>query len=420
MDFRTFRRLFHRDFALLYSGQAISLIGDGMFFIAVAFAVLEITDDSPLALGIVYAAGAVPTIAFVLVGGVWADRLERRRVMLSADLARMAIQLVMAVLLLTGNAELWHMIALQGLYGAAQAFFGPASTGMLPQILEPEELLHANGLMGATRNGMSLLGAAIGGVLIEWFGPGTVIGLDAATFAVSALCLLAMHPKPIAAEPGEPFLQQLADGFRELRRHRWLWLAVLNASLFLMLYVAPLEVIGPLVAKRELGGADVWGFAMAAFSLGAMIGGVGAAALRLRRPIVVSGILFLITGLTPLLLAFAAPWPAIAASLGVEGLAVGVFLAVWESEMQRQIPNELLSRVSAWDWLGSLAGMPIGFALGGVIAETTGTDVTLYVMAAAGVLLAVWMLVSRDVRRIGAAHRNEANAPAPAGTPRTG
>lgn len=402
MDFLTFRQLFRqRDFALLFSGQAVSLVGDGMFFIAVAFAVLEITGDSPLALGIVYAAGAVPMVAFVLVGGVWADRLQRRLVMLSADAARVAIQLAMAALLLTDTAELWHMIVLQALYGVAQAFFGPASTGMLPLILEPHQLVHANGLMGATRSAMTLLGAAVGGVLVEWLGPGTAIGLDAATFAVSACFLLLMRPRPAAAVPGEPFLQQLAEGFREVRQRRWLWMAVLNASLFLMLYVAPLQVAGPLIAKNELGGADVWGLIEAAFSLGAVVGAIGIAAIRIGKPVVLSGALFLVTGVTPLLLAFAVPWPLIAVTIAGEGLAVGIFLAVWEAQMQREIPNDRLSRVSAWDWLGSLAGMPLGFALGGVIAEFASADVLLYAMAAAGFLLAVWMLVSRDVRNIG-------------------
>jgi MFS family permease len=339
----------------------------------------------------------------VLAGGVWADRLERRLVMLGADLSRMAVQLTMAALLISGHAAFWHLLVLQALYGVGQAFFGPASTGMLPQILESDELLHANGLMGATRHATGLLGTAIGGGLIALFGPGTVIGIDAASFAVSAICLVSMHPKPAAIEEHEPFLTQLADGLRELRRHRWLWMVILNASLFLMLYVAPLEVVGPLVAKQELGGAGVWGLIMAAFFLGAMMGGVGTAAFKPKRPIVLSAVLFCATGLTPLLLAFSAPWPLVAVPIGIEGLAVGIFMAVYESEMQKKVPNEKLSRVSAWDWLGSLAGMPIGFALAGVLAETTGPDITLYVMAASGVLLSVWLLVEPDVRRIGAA-----------------
>jgi MFS family permease len=392
--------LFSRDFRLLFTGQAVSLVGDGLYQVALAFAVYDLS-DSPLALGIVFAAGAAALVAFSLAGGVWADRLERRWVMLVADAARIAIQIVLAALIVTGNAHLWHLIVLQALYGTAQAFFGPASTGVLPQILEPELLQPANGLLGATRSGTVVIGMAGGGVLVDWVGPGWAIGLDAVSFAISALCLFLMHSRPAAAGERTSFMHELVEGFRELRRHRWLWLTLLNASLFLMLYVAPIDVIGPLVARDDLGGATAWGIIIGAFSIGMMFGGIGAATLNLRRPIVVASILFLITGVTPLLFAIAAPVPVIAGSMAIEGLAAGLFIAVWEAEMQKKIPNDKLSRVAAWDWMGSMAGMPIGFVLGGVLAATVGVDATLVAMACCAGLLAVWMLVARDIRTIG-------------------
>jgi MFS family permease len=401
MRFAIPRGLFSRDFRLLFTGQAVSLVGDGLYQVALAFAVYDLS-NSPLALGAVFAAGATSLVAFSLVGGVWADRLERRRVMLAADAARIAIQLILAALIISDQALLWHMIALQALYGIAQAFFGPASTGVLPQILEPELLQSANGLLGATRSATLVLGMACGGLLVDWVGPGLAIGLDALSFAISALCLFLMHSRPAGADERSSFTHDLAEGFRELRRHRWLWLTLLNASLFLMLYVAPIEVIGPLVARDDLGGATAWGIIIGSFSIGMMLGGIGAATLTLRRPIVVSSILFLITGVTPILFAIAAPVAVIATSMAIEGLAAGLFVAVWEGEMQRKIPNDKLSRVAAWDWMGSVAGMPIGYVLGGVLAATVGVDATLVAMAVCAALLAVWMLVARDIREIGA------------------
>lgn len=396
--------LFGREFRLLFAGQAASLLGDGLFHVALAFAVLDATDSEQV-LGLVFAAGALPLVVFSLVGGVWADRLERRKVMVVADAARMVVQLVLAALVLRGDVEVWHFVALQAAYGTAQAFFGPASTGMLPQILEEHLLRPANGLLGATRAATYIVGSALGGLLVDQLGAGEAIGLDAVTFAASAACLLAMRSLPATAAERTPFWQELVEGFRELRRHRWLWLTLINASAFVTLYVAPVEVLGPVVARDDLGGALAWGIIAAAFAAGEIVGGIAMATIRVRRPMVVSALLFLVTGLTPVLFAMAAPVWAIAAGMAVEGLAVGIFLAVWEGEIQRQIPLDRISRVSAWDWMATLAGMPLGFILAGVLAGEIGVDRTLYLAAAAGVLLAVWMLLVRDIRNVGAQER---------------
>lgn len=395
------RGLFRGDFRLLFAGQAASLLGDGLFHVALAFAVLEAT-DSEKALGVVFAAGALPLVVFSLVGGVWADRLERRKVMLAADAGRMVVQLVLAALVIRGGVELWQFLVLQALYGTAQAFFGPASTGMLPQLLEEHLLRPANGLLGATRAATYVAGSAVGGLLVDRLGAGEAIGLDAITFAVSACCLLAMRSLPATATERTPFRHELAEGFRELRRHRWLWLTLINASLFIGLYVAPLEVLGPVVARDDLGGALAWGLIGAAFALGEIVGGVTMAVIHVRRPMIIAGTLFLVTGVTPLLFSLPAPVWVIAGGMAIEGLGVGIFLAVWEGEIQRRIPLDKISRVSAWDWMASLAGMPLGFVLAGMLAGTIGVDRTLYLTAAAGGLLALWMLLERDIRNVGA------------------
>jgi MFS family permease len=395
------RGLFTRDFRLLFAGQAASLLGDGLFYVALSFAVLDVT-DSERSLGLVLAAGGVPLVVFSLVGGVWADRLERRRIMLAADASRAAIQILLAALVVGGNAELWHFLLLQAAYGTAQAFFGPASTGLIPQILDADLLRPANGLLGATRAATFVGGSALGGFLVDGVGPGTAIGLDASTFGVSAACLVSIRRLPPTTSERRSFQHELAEGFREVRRHRWLWLTLINAALFVMLYVAPLEVLGPVVARDELGGAAAWGIVAAAFSLGEIVGGVGAATVRVRRPLVIAASLFLVTGVTPVLFAVAAPVWVIATGMGIEGLALGVFLAVWEAEIQNRIPLDRISRVSAWDWMISVSGMPLGFVLGGVLADAIGLDQTLYLMAGAGVLLSLWMLTARDIRNIGA------------------
>jgi MFS family permease len=392
----------YREFRLLFTGQLVSLFGDGLFAVALSFAVLDET-HSRSGLGIVLAAGSLPLVAFVLVGGVWADRLSRRRVMLGADGARMVIQAVLATLVLSGNASLASFIVLYGLYGLAMAFFSPASTGLIPETLPAGELQQANGLMGMTRSVTAVAGGAVGGVLVDAIGAGSAIAVDAATFAASALALALMRVGPATAATRQRFAHELAVGWREVRSRRWVWMAILNASLFLMLYVAPFEVIGPIVSRESLGGPIAWGLISASFAAGMAAGGLGMMLVRLPRPMVVASAMLLVTSVSPVLLAHAAPVALICAAYLLEGAAVGVWITTWETALQRQIPARVLSRVSAWDWMGSLAGMPLGFALTGPLLALVGERDVLYGMAAVALVLTIWMLAVADLRNIGSA-----------------
>ena len=390
-----------RDFSLLFAGQAVSLLGDGFFQIALAFAVLDISSDRA-ALGYVLAAGSLPLVAFILIGGVWADRLPRQRLMLAADGARMAIQGLLGFLLISGHAQIWHLLVLNVLYGSAMAFFQPAATGLIPQLVEGEQLEQANGLLGMTRSVMMIVGGGLGGVVVDRIGSGGAILADAGTFAVSAACLLAMRGHPARGADREPFLRELRAGWREVRSRRWIWLTIGSSALFLTFYVAPLEVVGPIVAKSRLGGATAWGLINMSFAVGMTAGGLVAMTRRLPYPMRVSGVLFTITAVSPLMLAIPAPKLVIMLSFLIEGTAVGLFITTYETAIQREVPPEALSRVSAWDWMGSLAGMPIGLALAGSVIGVLGTRATLVGMALAGALLSSLWLGSRDIRAIGA------------------
>jgi len=399
------RVLHQRDFRLLYVGQTVSLLGDGLFMVALAFAVLEST-GSRTGLGLVFAAGALPLVAFTLVGGVWADRLPRRRIMIAADASRVGIQAALAALVITGHALLWQLALLAALYNTASAFFMPAATGILPEILADDELQEANGLSQVTRSVTQILGGAIGGIVVDAIGPGAAIGADAGTFVVSALALTMMHPtvRPVEAPDATPttFVHQLREGWLEVRSRRWLWLTILIFSLLLTLYVAPLHVVGPIVSQRDLGGAFAWGLIGSSFAVGSVLGGLLAMRGVLRRPMVACGVLLLATTVTPLLLAGPAPLALILTTIAVEGIAIGIVHPVWMTAMQREIPSDMISRVAAWDLVGSIAGMPLGFALSGPVIALVGTDGLLYGMAFCGAALSVWLLLSRDVRRIGA------------------
>jgi MFS family permease len=396
---RSLAILRERDFALFFWAQAVSVLGDGIFPIALAFAVLDL-GGSPTALGIVLIAGILPQTTFVLIGGVWADRLPRRTIMLASDLARVLIQAATATLLLSGEARIWQLVVLYALHATASAFFMPAATALVPQVTPQERLQQANALLGITRSIAFGFGTALGGVFVGLISTGGAVALDACTFLISAACLAALGVRAATGAGGTRFLSELRAGFEEVRRHRWLWLGLLNAFAFLMVVVAPFEVIGPVVAKRDLGGAFAWGVILTGFSVGMLLGGLFMLRVHLKRPLFTAGQLFFASCVAPLLLALPAPAWCIALAYVGEGFAVGIFVTAWETALQSHIPAEMLARVGAWDWLGTIGGMPLGYALTGPIVDAVGTGPTLVGVAAAAFSLSLVFVLNRDLREL--------------------
>ena len=368
--------LAEREFRLLFGGQALSVIGDGIAPIAIAFAVLDLT-HSATDLGFVLTAGYLPMVAFLLVGGVWADRLSRRAVMLVADAVRAATQGTIGVLLLTGSAHLWQLVALQSVYGIAAAFFRPAATGLIPATVSAPRLQAANGMLGVSDSLGFTIGPAVGGVLVAGVGTGAAFLFDAATFVWSIACLAFMHPRALAASAPQRFMHDLADGFREVRTRRWVWVSILAVGLSLMVEVAPIQVLGPVIARVHFGGAGAWAAMEAAFGAGTVLGGVTALRLSPRRPLLFVNLCILLCAPGSIALGIPAPLAAIIAAQLVGGWSVGLYIPVWETLIQQRIPPAALSRVSAYDWMGSLVFMPLGFALAGPVAGVIGAPATL-------------------------------------------
>jgi MFS family permease len=411
----TFGVLRERRFRLLWVGQATSTLGDGLLPVALAFAVLDSLDRSATALGIVFAAHTLPLAVFVLAGGVWADRLPRQLVMLASDLVRCAVQATLAVLFLSGAAELWHLVSLIAVYGAAEAFFQPAATGVVPDTASPARLQQANAMLGLTRSGSFVLGPAIAGAVIAVANPGYVFAVDAATFAVSAVSLALLRiPRRVRDRVRETFLAELAGGWRELASRTWLWVVILWATTILFAVVAPFQTLGPLVAKQSLGGAPAWGMIAAAFGLGMVVGGVTALRFKPSRPMLACSLAFFLAVPGPALLAMRAPAIAIAAAQALAGVAIGFFIAVWQTTIQQHVPEEALSRVSAWDWMGSFAFMPLGFVLAGPVADQIGVSTTLWIGAvwcALSTAIVVAVPSIRALRRIEEPEAGPAAAP---------
>lgn len=377
----------HRDFRLLFGGQAISVVGEALFPVALAFAVLELS-GSATSLGLVLAAQALPLALLVLVGGVVGDRLSRQRIMVVSDLARAAVQVVAAGLLIGGVAEIWHLAVLAGLYGAAEAFFRPAAGGLLPRLVPSEDLQAANGLIGMSQSLGLVLGPGLAGVLIALFGPGSAIAIDGVSFLVSAACVLAMSPRPGARVAGEDdaaetqFLAQLKEGFREVGSRSWMWMFMLVIAAYHLIALPCVLALGPLVADRELNGASSWAIIVALFGVGAVIGSALALRLKPRRPMVVCGVAFLGAACQPAIIAGAGSTLVIGGFELLAGICVAYGFTLWETTLGREVPPHALSRVTSFDWFTAIGMMPLGYALIGPLADTVGLHPTMYAATA--------------------------------------
>ncbi|PWU23607.1 MAG: MFS transporter [Candidatus Rokuibacteriota bacterium] len=365
-----------REFRLFWLGQATSALGTSLVPVALAFAVIDLT-GSASDLGIVLSAGLVSRVGLLLFGGVVADRLPRQSVMLAADLLRTGSQAAVALLLISEQAQIWELLVLFALYGAGDAFFSPASTGLVPDVVRAERLQQANALMSLSRSVAWVAGPTISGVLVAGVGPGWVFAVDAATFAVSSASLALLRlPRVLDALPRAGVIADLRGGWHEVRSRTWVWLTVARFSLS-NLAITPIFVLGPFVAQESLGGAKAWGLIGTAGGIGAVLGDAAALRLRPLRPLFAGTLAVSLWALEPALLALpASTWAiAAAAALGLGG--AGFSNALWFTALQERIPREALSRVSSYDWLGSIVFQPAGYALAGPVSAAIGTSATL-------------------------------------------
>src|SRR4051794_19848630 len=266
------------------------MVGDRMVGIALAFAVLELGGGAT-EVGIVMACRTLPLLATLLIGGVVADRVSRRTVMVASDLARVITQGLIAGLLIAGVAQIWQLAVLAGLTGAAGGFFNPAVAGVMPQIVPRGQLLEANGLRATAMSAGEIAGPVIAGVLIAGVGPGWALAIDAASFAASALLLLGLRLPPLRERAAASFLADLREGWGLFTSLTWVWAFVLAAGLGNLIWGA-WAVLGPVVAERSLGGAAAWGIVLGAMGVGALAGGVIAIRARPGRPLVAAGVAY--------------------------------------------------------------------------------------------------------------------------------
>jgi MFS family permease len=388
-----------RNFRLLMTCNFISLTGSAASFVAIPFAVLEI-GGSASDVGYVATAKLIPLIAFLLLGGVVADRLPRHRVMATANAIQALAQGTSAGLILTGQARVWPLAALAAAGGIGVGFYYPAAQGLLPQTVPPDQRPQANALDQTGQGAASIAGAALGGLLVGLAGPGWGLAIDAATFAVAGILRIGMRFPPMPPGPAPSMRHDLREGWREFTCRRWLWVTVLLFAFLVAISSGTIDVLGPLVADTRLGGARSWGFIVAAYSAGAILGGLVMIRFRPRRMLLVA--ILSVTAFSAVLFALAVP---IAVPLDITasffaGGGLEIFGVSWTTILQQEIPPEKLSRVSSYDALGSYALAPAGIAIAGPLAAAFGPSAVLTAGGALVALLPLLALLLPEIRNL--------------------
>lgn len=392
-----------RRFVLMLCARTSSVLGSAFGPVALAFGVLALPGASATTLSIVTAAEAFAMVAFVLLGGVIADRLPRFRIMIASDVLAALGWGAISAMLITGWAPLWVLVAAAAFAGMATALFFPAFTGAVPEVVPEARLQSANGLLRLGMNVARIGGFAVAGGAVAALGAGWAMAANSVLLLVSAVLVAALRmPARVTRPtgPGTSMVRDLKEGWHEFRSRQWLWVVVVQYSIILMLLQAVLGVLGPVVANERLGGATGWSWVLGAESVGMVVGVVFAIRARPKRPIrLVVLLTFPMAGI-PLALGTGAPLPLVVLAAFIGGVAIDILVVMWETTMQREIPKDALSRVSSYDALGSLMLMPLGLLLAGPSVDWIGVRAALFITVGVTVIASVAALCSPGVRNL--------------------
>jgi len=388
-----------RDVRTLFVSYLVTYTGTAMAPIAIAFGVLDLTGSTADA-SFVIAAPTFASIAVLLIGGVLADRTSRRTILALAEVVAMLSQGTIAALFLTGLASVPILTALMLVNGLAMGFNAPASAGLVVQIVDREALQTVNALLGLARNGAVTGGAALGGILVAAFGAGPTLAIDAASFGVSALLVLSLRPRRQEPPARASIVRDLVLGWREFTAHTWLWVIVLQFSVMVAAFESVFGLMGPAVAREYLGGARAWGWIAGSFGAGTLLGGLVSMRVDVRYPMRIATLCTFTWCAVPLCLSVPLPAVLVAAAAFVQGVTGQTFAVLWYTTLQQKIPSQMLSRVSAYDHLGSISLAPLGIVAAGFLFEQIGYRASMWIAAAAILGPAAAAISVRDVRDV--------------------
>jgi predicted MFS family arabinose efflux permease len=389
-----------RDFRLLLADRVLAPMSYAFSMVGVSFAVLDQTHGSTAKLSYVLAAQIAPSLVFLLLGGVIADRIAPQKVIIAANIMMAAGEGTFGILVLTGHPPLWQMIALECLTGTGMAVFYPASQALLPRLVPSELLQEASAVSRLAMNGSQMSGAVLAGFAVAAVGPGWALAVCGIGLTGTLPLMLALRVTGNERTQQPAMLRELREGWSEFRSHTWLWVIVAQFAIVLMAWFGSFSVLGPVVARAHLGGAAAWGTITGAESLGLIAGGLISLRFTPRRPMLFIVVIGASVGISPLALAMLWPVPAICAASFALGIAMEIMMVQWTVALARNIPAEMLARVSSYDAFGSVMAMPIGALLAGPIAAGVGVSATQYGAAALIVLASLLALIPRDIRTL--------------------
>jgi MFS family permease len=408
---RRFPVLGYRDFRLLLADRLLAPGAFAFSLVGVSFAVLDAT-GSTADLSYVLAAQILPSLVFALVGGVFADRFAPQRVIVAANVMIAVGEGGFGLLVLLGQPQLWQMIGLETISGAGMAIFYPASQALLPRLVPDSQLQEASAMSRLAMNAAQMAGAGIAGVFVAAAGPGWALATCGIGMFGTVPLLLAIRAPGAVRTQTPNVLRELRDGWSAFASRRWLWATTIQYSVVLAAWYGAFDVLGPVVAREHLGGAAAWGLITAADAVGLIIGGVIGLRYTAKRPIRFVVLIGATIAITPLALASLWPLPLICVAAVGLGIALELMMVQWTVTVARNVPPDLLARVSAYDVLGSVAAMPLGALLVGPIAEVAGVSATQYGAAALIVIASGLTLLAPEVRHMRAGPAAGAQPPA--------
>lgn len=390
----------HEGFSMLVSARLISNIGNGLSPIALAYGVLSLPGADGSDLSIVMGARYLPLIIFMLVGGVFADRFQRNRIVGGSDIIGSALVAVSALSLIAGFSSVLLLAVMGALFGVLNALWWPAMSGVLPEILPKEKLQEGNAIIGLMSNIGVVFGTLLGGVIVTLTSPGWALLIDGATFFIAGLIVwnLKLDAKSRIESPG--ILHDLRIGWREFISRSWLVTMVIAFAFINMAFDSMISILGPLNFSDPETGPRNWSYNLAGLTIGMMIGGVIVLKFKFKHPLFVSMILVAISGIWDFALAFDLSL-AISIAAGIfSGIAVEIFLVTWSTSMQTHIPEESFSRVNAYDSLGSYGFAPLGIIIAGPLAEAFSVNSILFATGSITLLASAVALSVKSVRTL--------------------
>jgi MFS family permease len=396
-----------RDFRLLLADRLLAPAAFGFSLVGVAFAVLDAT-RSTADLSYVLAAQIAPSLVFTLIGGVFADRMPPQRVIIVANIMIALGEGGFGLLVLTGHAHLWQMIALEAVTGSGMAIFYPASQALLPKLVPTGLVTQASALSRLAMNGGQMAGAAVAGLVVAATGPGWALAICGLGMTGTVPVLLRMSSVTGDRPEQRGMIRELHDGWSEFRSRTWLWVIVAQYSIVMMCWYGAFQVLGPAVARSHLGGPAAWGAITAAESVGFIAGGLVALRFTPRRPMLLVVLIGMLIAIPTLSLAALWPLPLVCVCAFGVGIAVEVMMVVWTVTMTTRIPPDRLARVSSYDALGTIMAMPAGALAAGPIAAAIGVSTTQYGAAALILVACALALIPREIRTIRSAPVGEA------------